>query len=87
MDPFLHKRMKEGKVFWNKHQTHFDHTIFKICQDLHKKEEVKHVFVDKNHLTNIIKSQGDHAVAVLNKESLPGMFNRKAAVLEVLAAY
>ena len=87
MDPSLRKRMKEGKVFWNRHQTHYDHTIFKICQALYKKGEVKTVFVDKHHITTIIKSQGDPAVAVLDKESLPGMFHQKAAVLEVLAAY
>merc|ERR1719376_405662 len=89
LDPSLRPKMVDGKVFWNRHQTHYDHTVYKICQALRKRKEdaIKHIFVDKNHLTTIILAQGDHPVVVHDKESLPGLFNQDPTVLEILADY
>ena len=87
--PSLKKRIREEKVFINRFQTKYDRLIFKLCSSLHEMTLVKHVFIDKNHLTTIIreKDEKDSPVIIYDFDYIPTLFHQDPAVLELLTKF
>ena len=87
--PSLKKRIREEKVFINRFQTKYDRRIFKLCSSLHEMTLVKHVFIDKNHLTTFIREKDEKAspVIIYDFENIPTPFNHDPDVLELLSKF
>ena len=87
--PSLKKKMREVKIFVNRFQTKYDRRIFQLCSSLQKMSLVKHVFIDKNHLTTIIreKDEKDSPVIIYDFDYIPTLFHQDPAVLELLTKF
>ena len=87
--PSLKKKMREVKIFVNRFQTKYDRRIFQLCSSLLKMSLVKHVFIDKNHLTTIISEKDEKAspVIIYDFEYIPTLFHQDPAVLELLTKF
>ena len=54
--------MKKERIYWNRFQISSDRQIFRISSILRRKGLIYDLFIDKNHLTNIIRHEGDYPV-------------------------
>ena len=84
-NPALRKKMVKAKIFWNRYQTKYDLKIFRICLELRKLQLVNHVFVDRNHFTNVVLVRGGPATPIYDLEVFPTMFNQDPRVLAVVS--
>ena len=74
-NPALKSKMKRAGIFWNRFQISSDRQIFRISSILRKKGHVFDIFIDKNHLTNVIKREGDYPVAITDIEMFATIFH------------
>ena len=79
--------MMKMKIFWNRFQISSDRQIFRICSILKKEGHIFHLFVDKNHVTNIVKDNGDHPIAVNELESFSNIFSGDQHVAEIVSQH
>ena len=86
-DPSLRKVMLQEKIFCNRYQTAYDRQIFRLCQTLKKEKHVQYAFVDKNHLTTMVRAEGESPVAVYDFESFPALFTGNDAALTIIAEH
>ena len=84
-NPALRSKMLKAKVFWNRYQTKYDLKIFRICLELRKMKLVSQVFIDRNHLTNVVLERGGPATPIYDLEIFPTMFNQDPRVLAVVS--
>ena len=83
-NPALKSQMKRAGIFWNRFQISSDRQIFRISSILRRKGLIYDLFVDKNHLTNIIRHEGDYPVAVFDIELFATIFHGEPAVAEIV---
>ena len=83
-NPALKSQMKRTSVYWNRFQISSDRQIFRICSILKKKGMVSELFVDKNHLTNIVKTEGDYPTAITDIELFATVFRGDPQVTEIV---
>ena len=85
--PSLRPKMKEEKIYLNRFQTKYDRRIFKLCQSLRERQLVKAVFVNKNHLTSIIREEDAPPNIIYDLEMIPTLFHQNPNVLHLLTKF
>ena len=83
-NPHLKSKMKKARIYWNRFQISSDRQIFRICSILRKKGLIYDLFIDKNHLTNIIKNEGDYPTAIPDIELFSTIFHSEPEVSAIV---